>query len=46
MSEAVNLPRVKIALTVWGLLYAIPFYTQCCLAMLRARGAAIVRGPH
>ena len=37
MSQATNSPRAQTALAVWALLYAVPFYVACCLAMFKAR---------
>ena len=35
--QTMSAPAMKAALTVWSLLYAVPFYAECCLAMVRAR---------
>jgi hypothetical protein len=42
MPNSVNLPVVRRAKAVWALLHAVPFYADCCLAMIRARGSALI----
>jgi hypothetical protein len=37
MPEVVNRPAMRTALTVWSLLYAVPFYAECGVAIVRAR---------
>ena len=41
MPEAFDPPLVTRALAIRAFLYAVPFYLECCLAMVRARRASM-----